>query len=85
MLTYHAIPGRLTVKDIQRKINSSGGQATFTTIAGSKLIAKIDGNRNIVLVDENGGESIISKFDVLQSNGMLHIVNAVLMPKTKPI
>lgn len=85
LLTYHAVAGRLSVKDIQRKINSSNGEATFTTIAGSKLTARIDSNRNIVLIDENGGESIISKFDIQQSNGMLHVVNAVLIPKIKPI
>jgi uncharacterized surface protein with fasciclin (FAS1) repeats len=85
LLTYHAIAGRLSARDIQRKINSNNGQAVFTTIAGSKLIAKIDSNRNIVLIDENGGESIMSKFDVQQSNGILHVVNAVLVPKVKPI
>jgi len=85
LLTYHAIAGKLSARDIARKINANNGQATFTTIAGSKLTAKIDVNRNIVLVDENGGESIISKFDIPQSNGVLHVVNAVLTPKTKAI
>jgi uncharacterized surface protein with fasciclin (FAS1) repeats len=85
MLTYHAIAGRLTARDIARKINSNNGEATFITIAGSKITAKIDSNRNIVLIDENGGESIISKFDIQQSNGMLHVVNSVLVPKTKAI
>ena len=85
LLTYHAIAGRLSARDIARKINSNNGQATFTTIAGSKLTAKIDTNRNIVLIDENGGESVISKFDIQQSNGLLHIVNAVLVPKAKAI
>ena len=85
LLTYHAIAGRLSARDIERKINSNNGQATFTTIAGSKLTAKIDTNRNIVLIDENGGESVISKFDIQQSNGLLHIVNAVLVPKAKAI
>ena len=85
LLTYHAIAGRITAKDIERKINSNNGQATFTTIAGSVLTAKIDANRNIVLIDENGGESIISRFNIPQSNGLLHIVNAVLVPKTKAI
>ena len=85
LLTYHAIAGRLTARDIARKINANNGEAEFTTIAGSKLTAKIDGNRNIVLVDENGNESIISKFDIPQSNGILHIVTAVLMPKPRPI
>jgi uncharacterized surface protein with fasciclin (FAS1) repeats len=85
LITYHAIAGRITAKDIEKKINSNNGMATFTTIAGSKLTAKIDSNRNIVLVDENGGESIISKFDIQQSNGMLHVVNSVLIPIIKAI
>ena len=85
LLTYHAIAGRVTARDIAKKINANNGQATYTTIAGSKLTAKIDTNRNIILVDENGGESIISKFDIQQSNGLLHIVNSVLVPKTKSI
>jgi uncharacterized surface protein with fasciclin (FAS1) repeats len=85
LITYHAIAGKLSARDIARKINANNGQATFTTIAGSKLIAKIDVNRNIILVDENGGESIISKFDIPQSNGVLHVVNAVLTPKAKAI
>jgi len=85
LITSHAIVGRLSVKDIQRKINSNKGEATFRTIAGTTITAKIDANRNIVLIDDNGGQSIISKFDIQQSNGMLHIINAVLVPKTKNI
>ncbi|WP_295798459.1 fasciclin domain-containing protein [Mucilaginibacter sp.] len=85
LITSHAIVGKVTVKDIQHKINSNNGEATFRTIAGTTLIARIDSNRNIVLIDDNGGQSIISKFDIQQSNGMLHIVNAVLVPKTKNI
>jgi len=85
LITSHAIVGKLTVHDIQRKINSNNGEATFRTIAGTTITAKIDTNRNIVLIDENGGQSIVSKFDIQQSNGMLHIVNSVLVPKTKNI
>jgi len=85
LLTYHAIAGRLSARDIARKINSNNGQAIFTTIAGSRLTARIDTNRNIVLIDENGGESILSKFDIQQSNGLLHIVSAVLIPKPRAI
>ena len=83
LITTHAIAGRVTAHDIAHKINANKGQATFTTIAGSKLTAKIDTNRNIILIDDNGGESVISKFDIQQSNGMLHIVTAVLGPKIK--
>jgi uncharacterized surface protein with fasciclin (FAS1) repeats len=85
LLAYHAIAGRLTAKDIAHKINSNNGEATFTTLAGSKITAKIDENRNIVLIDENGGESIISRFDVEQRNGLLDVVTAVLVPKPKAI
>lgn len=85
LITYHAIAGRVTAHDIERKINANNGEATFTTLAGTKLTAKIDENRNIVLIDENGGQSIISKFDIQQSNGILHIVTSVLVPKTKAI
>jgi uncharacterized surface protein with fasciclin (FAS1) repeats len=85
LITSHAIVGRLSVRDIQHKINSNKGEATFRTIAGTTLTARIDSNRNIVLIDDNGGQSIISKFDIQQSNGMLHIVNSVLVPKTKNI
>ena len=85
LLTYHAVAGRLSAHDIAHKINANGGEAVFTTLAGSKLTAKIDTNRNIVLIDENGGESVISKFDIQQSNGLLHIVSAVLVPKPKAI
>ena len=85
LLTYHAIAGRITAREISRKINLNNGEASFITLAGSKLIAKIDSNRNIVLIDENGGESIINHFDIPQSNGLLHTVNAVLVPKVKAI
>jgi uncharacterized surface protein with fasciclin (FAS1) repeats len=85
LLTYHAIAGRVTAREIEKKIRANNGEATFITLAGSKLTAKIDENRNIVLIDENGGESIVSKFDIQQSNGILHIVTSVLVPKSKPI
>ncbi len=85
IVSYHAIPGKFKAKDIEKEIVKSKGLATFTTLAGSKITAKIDANRNIVLTDENGGESIINRFDIEQNNGMLHVVNKVLQPKAKVI
>lgn len=85
IISYHAIPGRLKAKDIAKEITKNKGTATFTTLAGGKLTAKIDANRNIVLVDENGGESIINRFDIEQNNGMLHVINKVLLPKARVI
>lgn len=83
LLTYHALAGKISSKDIEKQIKAGNGQATFVTLAGSKLTARINENRNIVLTDESGGQSIVSIFDVEQSNGMLHVINAVLIPKNK--
>jgi uncharacterized surface protein with fasciclin (FAS1) repeats len=85
LITYHTMAGIVTAKDIARAIRENNGTATFTTLTGNKLIARLDNNRNIVLVDENGGQSIVSKFDVPQSNGLLHIIKAVLIPRFKTI
>lgn len=85
LITYHAIAGKINIKDIAHNIREHKGVATFVTLAGSKLVASIDSNRNIVLTDENGGQSIISQFDIEQSNGMLHVVTNVFVPKNKVI
>jgi uncharacterized surface protein with fasciclin (FAS1) repeats len=84
LLKYHAVAGKLSAKDIDRQIKAGNGQATFTTLSGGKLTARINANRNIVLTDENGGQSVISKFDIPQSNGLLHVITNVLVPKTNP-
>ncbi len=85
LVTYHAVKGTVSAKDIAKLIKDNNGQAEILTIAGGKLTAHIDANRNIVLVDENGGESIISTFDIPQSNGMAHLITKVLVPKYKVI
>ncbi len=83
LITYHVIPGKITAKEIGRQINSNKGLATFITLTGSKLSAKLNADRNIILIDENGGQSIISRFDITQANGLVHIINSVLVPKFK--
>jgi uncharacterized surface protein with fasciclin (FAS1) repeats len=85
LTTYHALSGIVTARDIAHAISSGKGTATFITLTGSKLMAKLDTNHNIILVDENGGQSIVSKFDVKQDNGLIHLVNGVLIPKFKNI
>jgi uncharacterized surface protein with fasciclin (FAS1) repeats len=81
LLLTHVISGKESSKDLAKQISLNNGQAILTTMAGIKLIASIDANRNIVLTDENGGKSIISKFDIQQKNGILDIVNSVLIPQ----
>lgn len=81
LIKYHAIAGKVTSNDIERQIKAGNGQTKFTTLSGKTLTAKINENRNIVLTDENGGQSIISRLDVQQSNGILFVVTQVLLPK----
>lgn len=85
IVTYHVVAGRFNTKDIVKLIKAGNGETTFLTLSGSKLIARIDTNRNIVLLDETGGQSVVSQFDILQSNGILHTVNTVLIPKDKAL
>lgn len=84
LLKYHAVAGKITSSDIERLIKAGNGQATFTTLSGRTLTAKINENRNIVLTDENGGQSVISRLDVQQSNGILDVITQVLLPKFTP-
>jgi uncharacterized surface protein with fasciclin (FAS1) repeats len=83
LLNYHVVSGKITSKDIARLIKAGNGQATITTLSGGTLTAHINENRSIVLTDENGGQSIVLRFDIEQNNGILHIVNTVLNPKHK--
>lgn len=76
----HIIIGNISSKDIAKQIHLNNGQAFYTTLAGTKLIATIDANRNIVLTTEGGNKSTIARFDIPQSNGILDIVTAVLAP-----
>jgi uncharacterized surface protein with fasciclin (FAS1) repeats len=85
LVTYHALAGIVKAKDIAHAISAGKGTASFITITGSKLTAKLDPNHNIILVDENGRQSIVSKFDVKQENGLIHLINGVLIPQFKNI
>jgi len=82
-ITYHAVAGKLTSRDIIKQVSRHKNLATFTTISGGKLTAKIDAGGNLVLIDENGGQSTVTQKDMLQSNGMLFVINAVLSPKNR--
>ncbi|MFI5162307.1 MAG: fasciclin domain-containing protein [Sphingobacteriales bacterium] len=83
LLNHHAVSGNITSRDIERQIKAGNGQATFTSLSGELLIAQINENRNIVLTDENGEQTVITRLNIRQDNGMLFIVNTVLLPKAK--
>jgi uncharacterized surface protein with fasciclin (FAS1) repeats len=81
VLTYHVVSGRLTSQDIDGLIARGDGVAALTTVSGGKLWLTKNGSRNISVKDEAGNVADIAIYDVMQSNGVIHSVNRVLMPK----
>lgn len=81
VLTYHVVPGRVTAADLMRMIRQGHGTATLRTASGGTLTAVMNGPANVVIRDETGGVATISTYDVLQSNGVIHVVNRVLLPR----
>jgi uncharacterized surface protein with fasciclin (FAS1) repeats len=79
ILTYHVVPGRMTAMDIAAKAKADGGKAMLTTVEGETLTAwEKDGAW--YLTDAKGGTSKITIANVIQSNGVIHVVDTVLMP-----
>lgn len=81
VLTYHVASGNWTSDKIRKAIRDGHGTAKIKTLAGGTLMAKMNGPTNVVVVDEMGGVAAISTYDVRQSNGVIHVVDEVLMPK----
>lgn len=79
VLTYHVVSGRLTAVELMRRIRAGRGSATLTTVQGGMLTARMMG-RSIVLTDARGGTATVTQADVLQSNGVIHVTNAVSIP-----
>jgi uncharacterized surface protein with fasciclin (FAS1) repeats len=79
ILTYHVVAGKLSSADLMDKIKMGGGKAELKTVEGGTLTAMMQGKK-LYLVDEKGGKSWITIADVNQSNGVIHVVNTVLMP-----
>ncbi len=79
VLTYHVVSGRLSAADLMAQVQAGGGKAMLTTVQGEPLIVTSDG-QELVLTDAKGGTSRITIADVNQSNGVIHVVDTVLMP-----
>jgi uncharacterized surface protein with fasciclin (FAS1) repeats len=79
ILTYHVVAGKLSAKDIAKKVKAGGGKATFTTVEGGTLTATVSGGK-VMLTDEKGGMATVTIADVFQSNGVIHVIDTVLMP-----
>ncbi|MEX1131810.1 MAG: fasciclin domain-containing protein [Flavobacteriales bacterium] len=82
VLTYHVLAGKFDAAAIKAAIKKGGGKATMKTVAGQELTFSLNGPTNIMVVDVNGGYANISTYDVYQSNGVIHVIDTVLLPKS---
>lgn len=80
ILTYHVVSGRMDSKSIAMAIKVGNGKAILTTVQGGKLTAMMVGKK-LMLMDEKGGKSEVTIADVYQSNGVIHVVDSVVMSK----
>ena len=80
VLTYHVVAGKHSAADIMKDIKKGNGKATYKTVNGGKLTAMMKG-KNVVLMDENGGMATVTIADVNQSNGVIHVIDSVALPK----
>jgi uncharacterized surface protein with fasciclin (FAS1) repeats len=80
ILTYHVVPGKWDAAAISKMINDGKGMASLKTAAGGTLVAKSAGGK-ITVTDEKGGVANVTIADVYQSNGVIHVVDKVLLPK----
>jgi uncharacterized surface protein with fasciclin (FAS1) repeats len=81
ILTYHVVAARLTYSDLRSMIKKGSGQAMLRTVAGGTLTAEMNGPVNVIIKDTTGVTANISVYDVIQSNGVIHSIDRVLMPK----
>ncbi|MEL7687648.1 fasciclin domain-containing protein [Citromicrobium bathyomarinum] len=79
VLTYHVVPGRVSASQLMQMIRDGGGMARLETVNGGTLTARMQGG-NVVLVDARGGTATVTQADVFQSNGVIHVTNAVSLP-----
>lgn len=79
ILTYHVVAGRWDAKAIARLIKEGNGTAVIKTVQGGTLKAWMKGNK-LMLTDEKGGMSTVTIKDVYQSNGVIHVIDTVVMP-----
>lgn len=80
LLTYHVVPGTLTLDQLKARVTAGGGTATLTSVEGDPLTVTL-ANNVMTLTDVNGNKSYVEVPDVRQSNGVVHLVNGVLVPK----
>lgn len=80
ILTYHVVAGNLDSKAVVAAIKKGKGSATLTTVQGGKLVGSLKG-KNVILTDDKGNVSKITAVDIKSSNGIIHVINTVVLPK----
>ncbi len=81
ILSYHVVASKVSAADLVKAIQANNGYFRIQTISGESLIASMDGD-NVILTDGNGGMSTVTATDVMADNGIIHVIDTVLMPKT---
>ncbi len=79
ILTYHVVAGKLDAKAVLAAIKKGKGKAVLTTVAGGKLTVAVE-NGKVVLTDEKGGKATVTATDLKASNGVIHVIDSVLLP-----
>ena len=81
ILTAHVVAGKVTSADLVAKARAHGGRYNFQTVSGDALTAEVTPHGNVWIYDESGGAAKVEIADVMQSNGVIHSINDVLLPK----
>ncbi|MET0427533.1 MAG: fasciclin domain-containing protein [Microvirga sp.] len=80
ILTYHVVAGRLTAHDLMAQVKAGGGKATLKTVQGETLTVMQPGRNRLTITDSKGDVAVVTIPDVLQSNGVIHVIDTVLLP-----
>ncbi len=80
ILTYHVVPGKLSAADLARQVKAGGGKAMLKTASGGQLTVMDAGGGKLSITDAKGGKAMVTIADVNQSNGVIHVVDTVLLP-----
>lgn len=80
ILTYHVVAGKVTAADVMKLIKAGGGKASIKTVEGGTITAMARGGK-VMLMDEKGGSATVLQTDLMTSNGVIHVIDTVLMPQ----
>jgi uncharacterized surface protein with fasciclin (FAS1) repeats len=80
ILTYHVVAGRLTARDLAMQVKEGGGSAMLKTVQGETLTIRQSGRNKLTITDQKGDRAMVTIPDVMQSNGVIHVIDTVLLP-----